>query len=379
MKHSIISFLIALLLIGVHVLALFSSPTFLGSDYSRKALIDDYCTNNLNGSSIVFSANASNSEESLKRINDYKSNNDIEFQTVLGFNNDNIELDGEKCTLVGSSKSNDYLNYNIFRLYSDDNWDVLNKGNHIFISDEMGMSLVPAGKNPKDYRALIRNKEVNIKIKGEVYLFKIAGFYNTTVTNNKWRSRGKYFDETFSNCVFVNESFLLDKYTNIFQMMTTDTIDSGVAFKRFETLIDSIGGTLLTPSNEKEAEILNKMDALTDKTNMSMRIVMIVVTIIVSLTNLILSIFLFDVKYLLGKRKWLMVLWCLIYLFISYGFVFLTKGAWISMFGFNAIGANRASITIMSIYTFLLLVGLSIKFFWNSKKQNKNKIVRYDI
>ena len=377
-KHSIINFLIVLLLLGVHILALFSSPTFLGSNYSRKALIDDYCTSNLNGSSVVFNATVANSSESLKRINNYRNSNDIEFNTVLGLGIDNVKLDGMDCSLVGSVNSKEYNRYNVFRVYSDDDWDLLNKSNSIFISDSMGISLVPPGKDPKNYKVYVKNKIVDIKIMDTVYSFKIAGFYNTTIVDNGWRSRGKYFDEAFSECVFVSEAFLSDKFTNVFQMITSDTIESGTTFERYESLIKSIDGKILTPNNEKEAEVLTKIDALNNKTNISMRTATIAVTLIVSLASLILSICLFDVK-LLEKRKWLMMLWCLIYLLISYGFVFITKGVWISIFGFNAVGANRVSITIMSIYTFLLLVGIIIKFFWHSKITNKNKIVRYDI
>lgn len=378
-KPFIINFFVALLLLGVHILALFSSTTFLGSNYSRKTLIDNYCISNLNGSSVVFKSNVSASSETINQIDSYKNKNDIELNTILGLNANNAEFNSEVYSLVGSIPSNENAHYNFFRVYSDDNWKSLDQKDCIFISDSLGMSLVPAGKDPKDYRSLVKNKNIDIKLSDSVYSFKIAGFYNTIVADSGWRSRGKYFDESFSNCIFINETFLHDKFSNVFQMLTSDTIDSGETFKRYESLIKSIGGNILTPTNPKETEILEKIDILNNETNVMMGLIFSIISPIVSLVALVVSIWLFDVKYLFEKFKWLTLIWCFVYLLISYVFVFITRNMLISLFGFNALGANKVSISIMSIYTFLLLVGILIKFFLYSKKKNKNKIVRYNI
>ncbi len=371
--------MVSLILVGVHVLGLFSSPAFLGSDYSRKMLIDSYCNNNANGSSLILNSTVSYSEKSLKQINAHKEENSVEYNTVLGIGANNAEIEGLNCCLVGSPSSKLSSTYNAFRVYSDENWDLINRGNYIFISDFMAASFVPYGEDPKNYKDFVKDKDVAIKISDQIYMFKVGGFYNTTIKEEGWRSRGNYFNETLNNCVFISEEFLSNKFNNVFQMFTSDTVESGQAFRKFELLVETIGSHISNPKNKIESDVLNKINALNKRTNVVMRTVTIVISLILILGFLLLSTFLFDTNHFWLNFKLMTIIWCLLYVLISYVFVFATKGTTITFFGFNAFGANKASLTITSIYTFLLVISVLIKSYLYYKKLNKNLIIHYNV
>lgn len=378
-KSILLNIFVAILLIGAHVLALFSAPPFLGTNYSKRSLLDSYCSSNLVGSSVVFNASAESSNDNLQKINKYKDEYDIEFNSILGLSVDDATCNDIPCGFVGAEPSKTNNHYNNFRAYSIDNWNTLNDGNYIFITETLAFRLVPSGENPKNYRTILRDKTIEIKISNKVYPFKIGGYYSNSMEYDGWRARGKYFDETFTNCVFVSDSFISDKFTNVFQMITSDTFESGETFDRYESLVKSIGGNILTPKNTNESELLNKVNALNTKNHSVIQPLIIVISIVGLLSILVLSICMFNLNSGLGRiNKWIPLIWSAVYLLLSYAFVFLTKNMIITIFDFTAPGANKFSLSIISIYSFVLICGLLIKAFWKKDKK-KNRIVHYNV
>lgn len=364
---------VLLLVILVHIIALFTSPVFLGPNYSTKTLIDEYCKNSLNGGSLVLKTAAESTDENLNKINTYREKNETEFNTTLGLSLDNVNIDGKTYTFVSSRQSEKDYQYNNYRVYSYTGWRKLETENHIYISDDTALLLEPDAKNPKDK---VLNKEVQATIKGTTYTFKIGGVYSSSVVDEGWRSRGKYFEESFQNCIFIHESFLVDKFDGAFQMFTSETAESGNIYKQFLELNKSLNGTLSEPTIASENQLFESLNVLTNKKrNTSLQGTVIVVTVLALLFDIFVSIYVFDPKRIIKSFKdFLVISWCVLFAVFSYLFVFLTKAKMINVFGFFAYGANKASLNIVSIYLILLFVGIAFKTFIANRKLAKASV-----
>ncbi len=351
------------LVVIIDVIALFSSPFYLGSNYSKKVLIDDYCSNNLNGSSLVIKTDLNHSSCDYDSLMSFKLKNDSEYNNMIGYSLDEVLINDKQCNLVSAKQSNLNSIYNQYRVYSDNRWDKLKNDNYIYVPQDMVSDFV---SDPKK----IVDVDVSITINGVVYPFKIGGFYNTSITNSGWRSRGSYFNNSFSNCVFVSENFLSDKFTCVFDMLTSDTQESGYVYNNFVNYVNGCGGKVILGGNFKENNLLGKLDTLNKTSrNKILQTVMIIASSIVMLLILLISIYLFNVeKVKLSRRKYALFVWLLAYFSISCLFVLVIKNKLINLFGFSAFGSNEALLNIVLIFTVLFAIAVSIKTFIKYKK-----------
>lgn len=360
------------LVIVAHLIALFSSPAFSGPRYSTKILIDEYCANSSNGSSLVMKSKVSYDEEKLNKIVQFKETNDTDLNTVLGLSLDGVDIGGANYTFVGSKSYKANYIYNNYRIYSYTNWSRLSS-NCLYISEPIASVFAPDSSKPiKD----VINKEVEATINGTVYKFKIGGVYNTNVTNDGWRSRGKYFSDSFSNCIFIDESFLSDKFNTVFEMFTSVTAESGTIYKRYSELINSIHGEQIYSNIQSELELQNAITLLDNKRrNSALQGVVISVSVIALLFTLSASIYLFDTGFINKPKKgYLTLCWCLAFGAFSYLFVFLAKKRMIKLFGYFAYGANTASLNIILLFLLILFIALSMKTYFSMKKVLKNSM-----
>lgn len=341
-----------------NILALLSSPFFLGPDYSKQVLIDNYCANNSNGSSLIFEARLDHKNCTKEDVASYKNSFDSEFNTIFNISLKNASINNEKCNLVGSRQSTANNYFNKYRVYSDYGWDYLKNENCVCIPDVMVSQL------GLDFKSVI-NTDIEILINGILYNFKIGGYYNTTVIDSGWRSRGSYFHNTFDNCIFVNETFLMDKFDTVFEMITSDTEETGMVFDSFNNFVIQHNSSIVYGKNLRENELLNKLNVL-NKTQRNKTIQTVVVASSVVLLSIILciSIYLFDVdNFRLPKRKIALFIWCLLYYAVACVFVLIVKGKLLNLLGFTAFGANKALLNIILIFLALFVIAVSLKTF----------------
>ena len=362
-KINVKNIAVAFLIIVVHVVALFASPFFLGPNYSKQVLIDEYCSNNSNGSSLVLSSDLDVDSMSYENILGYRENNDVEFNTITGIAYKNAVLDEGTCNLIGATKSSSDNHYNQYRVYSENGWNYLKQNDYVYVPLTMASKLA---SNPKE----VVNSEIDISIKGVLYTFKIGGYYDNKITNSGWRSRGTYLNDCFDNCIFVSETFLEDKYDCVFEMFTSDSSESGNIYSGFKSEIAKYNGNILQPKDLREINLLKRLSLL-DKTqrNKTVQIIFVVSSSVVAILILFISTFLFNVNSVQLKNRWkALFAWGLIYYVLSCIFVFIVRNKIIGLLGFTAYGGNKALLNILLIFFVAFLISIVVKTFLKYKK-----------
>ena len=355
---------VMVLIVAFHVIALFSSPFFLGPNYSKKVLIDDYCKNNGYGNSLIIRSNISHEMYDYDDIVNVKNSHDSEYNTILGISFNNALVNGKNVSLVGTSQSKSDGYYNNYRIYSENRWGNLKTDNYVYIP----LSMVPDFASDPKY---VINEKIDILINGTLYNFKIGGVYSNTVTIKGWQSRGNYFDSTFSNCIFVNDMFLSDKFDCLFQMFSSDSAESGNIFDRFSASVDNVGASITQSKNLKEIKLLNDLVLLNkDSRNKLVQTLIIVFSSIVFLLILCASIYLFKViNFNSAKTLIASFVWCAGYYALSCVFLLIIKNRIFSILGFNAYGANNAILNILAIFFILFFLAIFLKTFLKYKKE----------
>lgn len=362
-KPSIKNVFVALLIAVVHVVALFSSPFFLGTSYSKAILIDEYCKSNVNGSSLIVNSDLSFETFNYENVDVFRKYNDSELNTATGIASKNAVVGDKQCHLVGASKSETSKFYNKFRVYSDYDWGLLETGNYVFIPESMISQFAPKTKE-------IKNIEIDIYLGNKLHTFKIGGSYSTYTTDSGWRSRGSYLNNTFENCIFVGESFLVDKYDCVFEMITSDSSESGNIYDRFTNTVKERGGNISEPKNLKEIKLLNELNLLSrEKRNKVIQLLIIVAVSLSLIAILCLSVFMFSVNNIKANKRGLaLFIWSLAYYVLSCIFVLIVRSRIIKLLGFSAYGANKALLNMVLIFFILFFVVISIKTFVAYKK-----------
>lgn len=366
---------IAFLSVGVYCLALFSSPIFLGPNYSKKYLIDQYCANNIDGNSVIFKSYFDNTPNDLTEIYKHKVETDVDIQNILSLASVDSKLNDQNCSLVGTERYKGNSYYNNYRIYSENKWANLDKTNYVYISETLALSMLPEGyKNISRYGHYLIDSEIVVSVRDKDYNLKIGGFYSSTITNEGWRSRGNYFQKTFDECIFVNESFLQDKFNAIFQLITDQTNESGDLYNRYTKIVKKYSGEFLDQPLEQEKKLVESIKSLEVQKNTTIQVLTILITILVSLISLVFSVFCFDGEPLIKNHtKLYVMLWCFVYAMLSIVFVLLTKTRLISIFGFKALGANKVSVTLISVYIFVMLLSIIGKLFVKNSKKNPKR------
>ena len=363
-KINLKNIIVMVLIVIVHLVTLFSSPFFLGPTYSKTLLIDEFCKSNLNGNSIIISSTLNKDLCSYQNILDFQKNNDSEFNTITGLGFKNAVSDEITCNLISAKASKIKEQYNTYRVYSDYGWNRLEQDNYIYIPESMVPQLV---SDPKR----IVDEEVDICIDNEIYTFKIGGSYNASLMNSEWRSRGYCFNESFQNCIFVSETFLSNKFNCAFEMITSNSADSGHSYEKFKNMSTKYGATISEPKNSNEIKLLNGL-ALLDKTkrNKILQTVFIVLASLLLSSILIFSIIIFDVcDFGITKRGNALFVWGLLYYAFSCVFLLIIRNKVIDILGFSSYGANKALLSILLLFFIIFFAGVSLKTFIKNKKE----------
>ena len=363
-KISIKNIWVLLLVVASFVVALFTSPFYLGTNYSKGLLIDNYCRENTYGSSFIINSNLNTSNCNYDDVINYKNNFDSEFNTIFNIANRNSTVNGDKCNVVGASKSNSNNYFNKYRVYSDNGWSKLTDEEYVYIPQTMASTMAT---NIKD----VIGMDIDIYINEVLYTFKIAGYFNDVFGTSGWRLRGRYFSNYFDNCIFIDEDFLADKFDCAFEMFTSDTSGSGNIYNNFINFVSGHEGSLITPKDLKEIQLLEKISLL-DKTkrNEIVRALAIVISVAALVVILFFSIRLFDVENIRIRYKWSVTfIWGAIYYALSCAFILIFKNKLIELLGFSAFGGNEAFLSILLCFFIVLFIGISIKTFISYRRE----------
>lgn len=370
-KINVKNIIVMILILVTHLIGLFSSPFYLGVNYSKKVLIDDYCKSNGDGNALILKSNLKHELLSYEKIKEFKNVYDSEYNTILGVSTSNAMLNGKECHLVGTTQSETNVNYNKFRNYSENAWGNIQSGDYIFIPESMVSEFVT---DPDD----ILNTEVDIVINGKSHTFKIGGVYIDSLSGGGWNSRGKYFNNVFSRCIFINESFLEKEYNCVFEMITSDTDESGVIYDKYLDFVTQNKGSILQSKFFRENKLLGDLTTLARTgRNKIAQVLVILFSSLFFVATLIVAIKLFSIDSVnIKKRRAHLFGWNLFYYALSCLFILIVRNRFFTLFGFTAYGGNKALLNILIIFFVLFFIATVFKTYIIYKKEQaftKNK------